>query len=114
MFAKRRTWIVGLVLLAVAGTSAFGYRQHKRYKHWAAHDPGMVYRCAWLEADVFAEQIEKYQIRAVLNLCNPGELGEQRCIDQRKAVEGAGARLIALPMPNTIDASDPEVAKFVE
>ena len=114
MFANRRAWVLGLLVLVVATAAGLGYRQHKRYKHWAVHDPKMVYRCAWLEADVFAEQIEKYQIRTVLNLCNPGEMGEQRCIDQRTAVEGAGAKLIALPMPATIDAGDPEIRKFVD
>lgn len=113
MFEKRRIWIGSAVLLIVAAAAGIGYRQHKRYKHWAAHDPGMVYRSAWLEGDVFSEQIEKYQIRAVLNLCNPDEMGRQRCLDQRAAVEGAGARLIELPMPATIDAGDPEIQKFV-
>jgi protein-tyrosine phosphatase len=50
----------------------------------------------------------------VLNLCNPNELGEVKCIDQRIAVRGAGARLIELPMPATIDAGDPEIQKFVD
>lgn len=113
MFAQRKLWSVGLILLIVVA-AGFGYRHHKRYKHWAAHDEGMVYRCAWLDPDVFAEQIEKYQIRSVLNLCNPNELGEQRCVDQRAAVQGSGAKLIELPMPATIDASDPAIEEFVE
>src|SRR6185369_17627665 len=99
MFVNRRVWMGCLLALLVGAVSGLGYRQHKRYKHWAIHDPGMVYRCAWLDGDVFAEQIEKYQIRAVLNLCNPNELGEERCVDQRAAVKGAGAKLIELPMP---------------
>jgi hypothetical protein len=114
MFANRRNWILGLILVAVGSSLFLGYRHHKRYKHWAIHDPGMVYRSAWLESDVFKEQIETYQIRTVLNLCEPGELGEQRCIDQRAAVEGAGAKLIELPMPPTIDAGDSRVEQFVD
>ena len=115
MFDKQRIRIASLVvLLLLATATGFGYWHHKRYKHWAIHDPGMVYRSAWLQGDVFAEQIEKYQIRAVLNLCNPNELGEQRCLDQRAAVSGAGAKLIELPMPATIDAGDPAVQEFVD
>jgi hypothetical protein len=113
MFAQRKLWSIGLILL-VALAAGLGYRHHKRYKHWATHQEGMVYRCAWLAGDVFAEQIEKYQIRAVLNLCNPNEMGEARCLDQRAAVKGAGAKLIELPMPATIDAGDPVVEQFVE
>src|SRR5262245_48518339 len=101
MFAKRRVWVWAVFVLAAAIIAGLGYRQHKRYKHFAIHDPGMVYRSAWLDADVFAELIEKYQIRAVLNLCNPDELGHERCLDQRQAVRGAGAKLIELPMPGT-------------
>jgi protein tyrosine phosphatase (PTP) superfamily phosphohydrolase (DUF442 family) len=115
MFKKRRIWILGIVLLIAAVAGGLTYRHHKRYKHLAIHDPGMVYRSAWLEADVFREIIEKYQIRTVLNLCEPGELGEQRCIDQRQAVRGSGARLIELPMPAaTIDPDDPAIQPFVE
>jgi hypothetical protein len=115
MFQKRRILILGLVLLVAAVAGGLTYRHHKRYKHLAIHDAGMVYRSAWLEADVFREIIEKYQIRTVLNLCEPGELGEERCIDQRQAVRGSGARLIELPMPAaTIDPSDAAIHPFVE
>lgn len=113
MFARKPVWAWALLILVVATAAGLGYRQHKRYKHWATHDEGMVYRCAWLDSDVFAEQIEKYQIRTVLNVCNPGELGEERCRTQRAAVEGAGAKLIELPMPTTIDAGDPAIREFV-
>ncbi|MGQ0635053.1 MAG: fused DSP-PTPase phosphatase/NAD kinase-like protein [Planctomycetaceae bacterium] len=114
MFARHRLWLWGFVLISVAA-GGFAYRQHKRYKHWAVHQPGMVYRSAWLEPDVFVEQIEKHQIRTVLNLCNPGEMGEARCVDERRAVEGAGARLIELPMPAaSVDSADPEIQQFVE
>ena len=115
MFTRRRLWIVGLLLLVAATAGGLAYRHHKRYKHLAIHDPGMVYRSAWLDGDVFREIIDKYQIRTVLNLCEPGELGEERCIDQRAAVRGSGARLIELSLPAAmIDASDPAVAGFVE
>lgn len=115
MFKRRRAWILGLLLVAAATAGGLAYRHHKRYKHLAIHDPGMVYRSAWLEADVFRELIEKHQIRTVLNLCEPDELGEQRCLDQRSAVRGSGARLVELPMPAaTIDPADPAVRKFVD
>ena len=115
MFTRRRLSILGMLLLMAAIAGGLTYRHHKRYKHLAIHDPGMVYRSAWLEADVFREIIEKYQIRTVLNLCEPNELGEQRCIDQRAAVRGSGARLVELPMPAaTIDPADPAIGPFVE
>ena len=49
------------------------YQQH-RFKHFAVHDPGMVYRSAWLAPDALSQIIETYQIRAVVNLCNPDEM----------------------------------------
>jgi hypothetical protein len=114
MFTRRRILLSGaLIALAVAG--ALGLRHHKRYKHFAVHDVGMVYRSAWLEPDVVREIVERYQIRAVLNLCEPGELGEQRCIDERAAVFGSGAKLIEMPMPAAkIDPADPAIEKFAE
>ncbi len=115
MFTRRRLWVGGLLLLVATLAGGLSYRHHKRYKHLAIHDPGMVYRCAWLEPDVFAELIEKYQIRTVLNLCEPNELGEKMCLDQRAAVRGSGARLIELPMPAaTLDPADPAIEPFVE
>ncbi len=115
MFKQRRAWILGFLLLAFALCGGLAYRHHKRYKHLAIHDPGMIYRSAWLDADVFREVIEQYQIRTVLNLCEPDELGAERCVDQRKAVRGSGARLVELPMPAaTIDPADPAVQPFVD
>src|SRR5260370_21834508 len=115
MIAKRRFWMWGIVLLSLAVGAGLTYRQHKRYKPLAIHDPGMVYRSAWLEGDALREVIEKHQIRTVLNLCEPDELGEERCIDERKAVHGSGARLVEMPMPAaTLDPSNPAIEPFIE
>ena len=114
MFIRRRIWLWGLVFAAVAAVSGLTYRHHKRYKHWAVHESHMVYRSAWLEPDVFRELIEEHQIRTVLNLCEPDELGAAQCTSQRQAVHGSGARLIEMPMPAaTLDPADPEIGKFV-
>lgn len=114
MFTRRRIWLWGLIFVAVATASGLAYRHHKRYKHLAVHDQHMVYRSAWLEPDAFREIIEEYQIRTVLNLCEPDELGSECSVGQRKAVHGSGARLIEMPMPAaTLDPADPEIAKFV-
>jgi hypothetical protein len=102
-----------LILLISTAGGGLAYRHHKRYKHLAAHDQNMVYRSAWLDADVFGEVIEEQQIRTVLNLCNADELCELRA-DQRRAVHGSGARLIEMSMPAaTLDPADPEIQKFV-
>ncbi len=114
MFTRRRIWLWGLIFVVAATASGLAYRHHKRYKHLAVHDENMVYRSAWLEPDVFRELIEEHQIRTVLNLCEPDELGADQCVAQRKAVHGSGARLIEMPMPAaTLDPADPEIAKFV-
>src|SRR5579862_4863561 len=112
MFTRRRTWLLALTLACVAIAAGLTYRHHKRFKHLAIHDPGMVYRSAWLERDAFREVIERHQIRTVLNLCEPDEMGHERCLDQRAAVRGSGARLIEMPMPAaTLDPADPEIEK---
>jgi protein tyrosine phosphatase (PTP) superfamily phosphohydrolase (DUF442 family) len=115
MFQRRnRIIFFGLVAAVSLATGLFAYQQHHRYKHLAVHERGMVYRSAWVEPDVMSELIEKHQIRAVVNLCNPGEMGEQRWIDQRSAVTNAGARLIELPMPLTINADDPKIDEHLQ
>ncbi len=105
-----------LIVLGIGATiaGAAAYHHHQRYKHFAIHEPGLVYRSAWLEADVMSEVIEEYQFRAVVNLCEPGEMGEQRWIDQRNAVRNAGSRLYEVAMPMGIDANDPALEKHIE
>lgn len=102
--------------LAVVAAVGVGYwvRHHNRYKHVAIHDGGMVYRSAWVEPDVFAELIEKWQIRTVVNLCAPGEMGEHRWAVEREAVQNAGARLLELSMPNTVDSTDPGIRPHLQ
>jgi len=112
---RKQSVRIGLVVLAlVVAVSGWWYRHHHRYKHLAVHEPGMVYRAAWLEPDVMSEVIERHQIRAVVNLCAPGELGEQRWVDERNAVRNTGARLIELPMPTTVNPSEPLIANHLE
>jgi protein tyrosine/serine phosphatase len=115
MFQRRSSTVLLAVLsLVVLAVCLAAYRHHHRYKHVAVHEPGMVYRSAWVEPDVMSELIEQHQIRAVVNLCNPGEMGEQRWVDQRRAVTNAGARLIELPMPLTVNAADPAIAEHLQ
>lgn len=111
---KQLRWILLGLLLLVVGAGAYAYRLNHRYKHWAIHDPGLVYRSAWLEPDVFAELIETHQIRTLINLCDPGEMGEDRWIGERQAVRGAGAQLLEYTMPRTVTADDPVIDKYVE
>lgn len=110
----RRRWLWATLGLVAASGAGAGVWYHKRYNHLAVHDEGMVYRSAWLEGEVFAELIDRHQIRSIINLCNPGEMGENRCVSQRAAVEGAGGVLFDCTMPNTIDPADPQVARLVE
>lgn len=97
--------------LAVVAAVGVGYwlRHHSRYKHVAVHEPGMVYRSAWVEPDVMSELIEKWQIRSVVNLCAPGEMGEHRWAVERDTVRNSGAKLLELSMPNTVDITDPGI-----
>jgi protein tyrosine phosphatase len=103
------------VLVAiVAVVGGWAYWHAHRYNHFAIHDRGMVYRSAWVEPDVFAELIADYQIRTVINLCEPGEMGEARWEGERKAVRGAGAQLLEMSLPRTVNAADPVVEDYVQ
>lgn len=113
MSRKTRIGILTVLALIAAVGGGWAYRQHHRYKHLAEHEKGMMFRSAWLEPDVFSEVIEKHQIRAVVNLCEPGEMGEARWEGERDAVRNAGAKLIEIPMPMTIDTDDPILAEHV-
>ena len=105
-------WIVVAIIATTSGSYAYWYTH--RYKHFAVHESGMVYRSAWVEPDVFSELIEKHQIRTIINLCEPGEMGDARWDGQRAAVRGAGAQLLELPMPRTINAEDPAVTEYLD
>jgi protein tyrosine phosphatase len=110
---KRTLWTLLLVCTTAGAAVGFLYHQHKRYKHLHVHEKGMVYRSAWLEPDAMQEVIEKYQIRTVVNLCAPGEMGVERWGAERAAVTNSGARLIELQMTLSTDASDPLISRHL-
>ncbi len=114
MFRRLRSRV--LPVIALAGSFAGGWAawEHQRYKHLAVHEPGMMYRAAWLEPGPLANVIERHQIRSVVNLCAAGEMGEDRWSAQREAVKNAGARLFELPMPTGVEATEPEIEKHLE
>lgn len=105
--------IVTVLVIAGAIGGGLAYRHHHRYKHFHTHENGMVYRSAWVEPDVMSELIEKHQFRSVVNLCNPGEMGEPRWEAEREAVRNAGARLIELPMTLDVDVDTPEIEEHL-
>ncbi len=113
---SRRTVLLSLAVLLLGGAAAGGYayQQHHKYKHVATHDPGKVYRSGWCEPEVMSELVERWQIRSVVNLCAPGEMGEARWQGERDAVTNAGARLLELSMPLTIDPADEELQTHMD
>lgn len=96
---RRTTRFCLLSLLAISLAAGWMVYQRKRYHHFAVHDPGKVYRSAYLTPDVYAEMIRRYRIKTVVNLCNGNEKCD-RVEGQREAVEGAGAELVELEFPN--------------
>jgi hypothetical protein len=112
-FLARWRWLALSVAAVILVAGSYAYRQHHRYKHFAVHVPGKVYRSAWVDADVFGELVPRYGVKTVVNLCYPGEMGDRNSA-QRRAVEGAGATLIDLPFPpnNTWDVNYPSVAEM--
>ncbi|NNJ28019.1 fused DSP-PTPase phosphatase/NAD kinase-like protein [Alienimonas chondri] len=106
---NRRTVLLSMSALLVCGVAAGGYayHNHHKYKHVATHEAGMMYRSGWCEPEVMSELVERWQIRSVVNLCRPGEMGEARWQGERDAVTNAGAKLLELDMPLTVDPADP-------
>ena len=116
---SRRTALFSLAALLTCGAvgGAYAYHHHHAYKHLAVHDPGMVYRSGWCEPEIMAELIERYQIRSVVNLCRPGEMEDispGRWDGERVAVTNAGAKLLELDMPLTVDPADPALEKHMD
>lgn len=114
MFPNRLRLIVLLLFAVAAAVGGWMYHEHHRFKHFTVHEPGMVYRSAWLDPDAFAELIEEHQIRTVVNLCAPGEFPEKRFEDQRRAVRSTGARLLEMSMPTAVNPATPEIAQHIE
>lgn len=106
-----------VVVLALAIGTALGiwcHREHKRYNHFAAHQPEMVYRSGWLDAETLREIIAHHQIRTVLNLCRPGEMSSSQWEAERRVVRQSGASLLELPMPVGVQADDMSIRTLVD
>lgn len=110
---RTRTVCVLLMLATSAAVGGGAIYHHHRYKHLAVHDEGMVYRSAWLSPGALQEVVEEHQIRSVVNLCEPWEMDPQQWADERRVVAEAGARLIELPMPTSIDPADSAIARHI-
>lgn len=113
MFRSRRGWMLAMLTAAITAAGTMIWNHIDRYKHLATHEDGMMYRSAWLEPDGFKAVIEEHQIRTVVNLCNPGEMGSERWEKEREAVTNAGAKLVELPMPTSLDVYDPHIDKHI-
>ncbi|MEM9703012.1 MAG: hypothetical protein AAF907_11285 [Planctomycetota bacterium] len=116
---SRPTLLLSLSLVAVSGAAAGGYayHHHHKYKHVATHEPGMMYRSAWCEPEVMSELVERWQIRSVVNLCRPNEMEDIKpgiWEGERIAVTNAGAQLLELDMPLTVDPADPRLAVHMD
>ena len=109
-FGVKKTRVaVAVVLILAVAIGGWAVHRHHRYKHLAVHVPGAMYRSAWVDADVISELVERYQLRSVVNLCRPDEMGVQRRAEERATVLGAGAKFIEISMPLSLDVQDPAV-----
>ena len=108
--SRRAAVLSVLACAAAAGVGSDAYRRHHTYKHFAVHEPGRVYRSAWLAPGTAAELVEKHGVRCVVNLCSAGEAPPGRWAAEDAAVTAAGAKVLRLPMPLTVDPADPALA----
>ena len=116
MFPRHRRWMAAgmLLLTALAGFTAWRVHLHHKYKHFAVHEPGMVYRSAWLDPDTLSELIDRHQIRTIINLCDEGEMTPAHWSAERRAAAAAGARLVEIPMPLSVDVTDHHIGLHLE
>lgn len=105
---------IALVVLALACVGgALWYRHLRRYRHFAVHHHGHVYRSGWLKPDVLADVIEDYQIRTVVNLCSHTEMTPDDWRNEREVVAKNGAELVEIQMPVMTRLDDDVIRKFV-
>lgn len=112
----RRWLLIVSVLAVVVGAAWMIYADNERYKRFAVHDPGKMYRSSWLDPQAMGDVVRRHKIRTVVNLCSGSETcppdGQGNCgpiEDERRAVEAAGGRLVQIVYPGnyTWHADDP-------
>ena len=112
--SRRAAVLTALACCAALGVGLDAYRRHQTYKHFAAHEPGRVYRSAWLAPATTAELIGRHKLKCVVNLCGPGEAAPETWAAEEAAVVAAGARYLKLPMPLSVDPADPALAAHLD
>ena len=101
---RRSRWLLGaalVVLAAVIALHAAGRLRHASPlpNNFAVVEPGRLYRSGQPTAEQFANLIQRYGIRTVLNLRNPAR--ETDYVADEPLVEPHGARVVRLPITST-------------
>lgn len=94
--ARRRKWLAGAAIVL-----AFVVKECRHTVLWdnfGTVEAGAIYRSGQLKPYQFADAIERYGIRTVINTREP-EAPAKVVEAERRACEAAGAEMVRIPMP---------------
>lgn len=97
-FATESSWMLIPAITIAVLCGGIAYQEHHRLKRFAAHDPGKVYRSAYLQPGVVQQLVKQHDIRTVVNLCEEVEAPGAIAAEQQ-ATEAAGAKFVNLVFP---------------
>ena len=113
--SRRRRWLLATGLALFAGLLVAGVCYHVVHalpRHLRTVTPGVLYRSAWPTADQLAKLVARYQIRTVVNLCQPDEevsLQDGNWDREERQCRELGVALVHFPLPGNTPPNEQQV-----
>jgi len=89
---------------------------HALPRHLRTVTPGVLYRSAWPTADQLAKLVARYQIRTVVNLCQPDEevsLQDGNWDREERQCRELGVALVHFPLPGNTPPNEQQVRDWL-
>lgn len=112
---QRQIVTIALAALVVAGAVTGGLVWHHKAspKHWLTVTPDVLYRSGLLRTHNLEYVIDRYGIKTVVNLIDPGSKNDAQLQEERRVTSEMGVRFVDLPMEPETPPSEAQMNEWL-